>query len=291
MSKTVDKVAVMTDSVACLPPEIAEKYKIIIVPAGNIYFEGKTYRDWIDLSYSEAYHILEKSPEEFFTGPTSPAEFMQVYKRLAENYSSILYVSLSSKLSTLHNVAKLARDMVAEEIADTRIEIVDSYTATAAEGFIAMAAAKAALDGRNLEEVISIAKKIRQKVDLFYILYTVKYVYRTGRVTRSMADFGSKLNVKPIITIKKGAAQVKGFVRNSGRGIESLLRLARQQIKNSRVHMAILHADAMEDAEVLREKISGEFECVELWIGEFSPLMVYATGKGVIGIAFYAEDN
>lgn len=285
----VERVAVITDSVACLPADIASKYHISIVPAGNIYYEGRTYRDWIDLSYSEAYHILEKSPEEFFTGPTSPLEFLQLYKDLARNYDSILCVSLSSKLSTLYNVARLAREMAVKEIPGTRIEIIDSATATAAEGFIAIMAAQAAIAGKSFPEILQIAKAVKEKVGLFYVLYTVKYVYRTGRVSRQIADLGSKLNVKPLVTIKDGRAQVKGLVRNTHKGIDSMLELARQRINSNKVHMAVLHAEAWKDAEILMQKIKTEFDCVELWMGEFSPLMVYATGKGVLGIAFYIE--
>lgn len=286
----MERVAVITDSVACLPSEIAEKYNISIVPAGNIYFEGKTYRDWIDLSYSEAYHILEKSPEEFFTGPTSPAEFLQLYKNLAKDHDSILYISLSSKLSTLYNVSRLAREMAVKEIPGTRIEIIDSATATAAEGFIAIMAARAAMTGKSFSEVLQIAKDVKEKVGLFYVLYTVKHVYRTGRVSRKIADLGSKLNVKPLVTISNGRAQIKGLVRNTHKGIDSMLELARQRINSNKVHMAVLHAEAWKDAEVLMKRISSEFDCVELWMGEFSPLMVYATGKGVLGIAFYIEN-
>jgi DegV family protein with EDD domain len=285
----MEQIAIITDSVACLPSEITGKYNITIVPAGNIYFEGKTYRDWIDLSYSEAYHILEKSQEEFFTGPTSPLEFLQLYKHLAQDHKYILYISLSSKLSTLYNVARLSREMALAEIPGIRIEIMDSTTATAAEGFIAIMAARAAMAGKNFEEVIKIAGDVKEKVGLFYVLYTVKYVYRTGRVPRQLADLGSKLNVKPLVTIKNGSAQVRGFVRNTRKGIDSMLELARQRINNNKVHMAVLHAEAWKDAEVLKQRVSSEFDCVELWVGEFSPLMVYATGKGVLGIAFYVE--
>jgi DegV family protein with EDD domain len=285
----VEQIAIVTDSVACLPPEIADKYNISIVPAGNIYFEGKTYRDWIDLSYSEAYHILEKSPKEFFTGPTSPLEILQLYKKLAQDHKAILHISLSSKLSTLYNVARLARDMAIKELPGIKIEIIDSATATAAEGFIAIMASRAAMAGKSFKEVIKIANEVKENVGLFYVLYTVKYVYRTGRVTRALADLGSKLNVKPLVTIKSGSAQVKGFVRNSHKGIESMVDLAKQRINRNNVHMAVLHAEALKDAETLKQRIKSEFNCVELWVGQFSPLMVYATGKGVLGIAFYIE--
>jgi DegV family protein with EDD domain len=287
----MDSIGIITDSVACLPPELTEKYQISIIPAGNIFYKGKTYRDMIDLNHVAVYRILESSPQEFSTGSTSPGEFIEIYQSLSKKHNAILYISLSAKFSTLCNVARLARDMVKKDLPDVRIEIMDSRTATAAEGFIAIAAARAAQEGKNLDEVMKIAQEIRRKVDLFYVLETIRYVYRTGRVPRTVATVGSKLNVKPLITVRNGAAVIRGLVRNTDRGIESLVKIARQEINNHSVHMAILHADARAEAEILKEKLSSIFQFEELWISEFSPLMVYATGRGVLGIAFYIEDS
>jgi len=282
----MEKIAVITDSVACLPKEMAEKYDITVVPAGNIYHNGKTYRDWVDLTYSEAYDILEKSPSEFFTGPATPGEFMDVYRKLSRDFNAVVYISLSVKLSTVPNAAKLAMNMAKKELPGLKVEVIDSATATAAEGFIALAAAKAAQQGKSMKEVIQTAEKVRKKVDLYYVLDTVAYVYRTGRVPRTVAAVGSKLNVKPLVTVKNGTAQILGLVRNKHRSVESLVSIARRKIKDKPVHMAILHARAEDQAEKLRQQLSTQLNCVELWIGEFSPLMVYASGKGIIGIAF-----
>lgn len=172
-----------------------------------------------------------------------------------------------------------------------RVEILDSHTATAAEGFVALAAARAAAEGKNLEEIINIALDVRKKVDLYYILGTIRYVYRTGRVPRSVSSLGSRLNVKPLITIRNGTPQIKGLVRNMERGIDTLIRITRQEIGAKHAHVGILHADALREAELLKQKLSSELNLVEIWISEFSPLMVYGTGNGVLGIGFYVEDS
>ena len=287
----MDRIAIITDSIACLPPEMAEQYHIHIVPAGNIYFEGKSYRDWLDLSHHEVYRMLEGSPEEFFTGSTTPSDFLETYKELSLQADNIVYIALSSKFSTLHNMACVARDIAKEELPNTRIEIIDSRTATAAQGFVALAAAEATIKGDDLVGVINAAKRVNDKVDLFYILETIRYVYRTGRVPKTVANLGSKLNVKPIITVHNGSAQICGLVRNKAHGIEHLLQLTRPKIADHPVHIAVLHADAPDEAEKLKQRVSAEFNCVELWVSQFSPLMAYATGRGVIGIAFYIENS
>lgn len=287
----MDRIALVTDSVACLPPELVEQYHIHIVPAGNIYFEGKFYRDWVDLSYTEAYRMLESAPDKFFTGPTTPMEFLEAFKYLSRRASAIIYIALSSKLSTLYNMARTARDLAKKELPDTSIRIIDSRTATAAEGFVALAAARAAADGKSLTEVIETAERVKKKVDLYYILDTIQYAYRTGRIPRTVSTLGSRLNVKPLITIRGGSAQVLGIARNKSKGLDHLLRVARQRMNHHPVHLAILHAGAPEEAENLKQQMSAEFNCVELWTSQFSPLMAYATGKGVIGMAFYREES
>jgi DegV family protein with EDD domain len=285
----MERIGVVTDSISCLPPELIAKYHITVIPAANVYHEGKLYRDSVDLTLTDVDRILESSPHEFFTAPTSPGQFQETYNRLGKEYDAIIYVSLSSKLSTLCNDARLARELFLKENPNLRIEIIDSHTATAAEGFVALAAAKAAAEGKTIEEIIKIASAIRKKVDLYYILDTIRYVYRTGRVPRSVSELGSRLNVKPLITIRNGTPQIRGLVRNMERGIDTLTRIATQKMGNAPAHVGILHADVLKEAETLKQRLSSELNLVEIWISEFSPLMVYGTGKGVLGIGFYVE--
>jgi len=287
----MDGITVATDSVACLPPELVEQYRIHIIPVGNIYFEGKFYRDRVDLDYDEAYRMLESAPDKFFTGPTTPMEFLETFKDLSRRASAIIYVALSSKLSTLYNMARTARDLAKEELPGTVIEIIDSYTVTAAEGFVALAAARAVAEGKNLKEVINTAERMKKKVDLYYIIETIKYAYRTGRIPKTVSTIGSKLNVKPLVTISGGSASIVGIARDKGKVLDRLIRVARKKIAHKPVHLAILHAGAPAEAEDLKQKMSAEFNCVELWTSQFSPLMAYATGRGVIGMAFYTEDS
>lgn len=283
----MDRVAIITDSVACLPRDLADQNKIYIVPAGNIYFKGKMYRDWLDLSHAEVYHMLRSNPSEFFTGSTTPVDFLNVYRELSRDTDHVIYISLSSKFSTLYNMACAARDIAREQLPGMHIEIIDSGTATAAQGFIALAAASAARDGMNFDDIIRAIDYVKGKVDLYYLLNTVRYVHRTGRVSKTIAGVGSWLKVKPLITVRNGSAQVISLHRDKGKGIEQLRIIARQKIAAQPVHLAVLHTDARSEAEQLMHDMTAEFNCVEMWMSEFSPLMTYATGRGVIGVAFY----
>ena len=283
------KIAIVTDTIACLPREMVEQYQIRLV-APNIHFEGRIYRDWLDISPAEAYQLLERSPQHFCTSPASPGEYIEAYRELSTRAESILCITISSELSTLYNTALIAKEQVKEELPQTTIEVLDSQTATAAEGFVVLAAARSIAEGKDLAEVIEAAKKVRERVSVICLMETIRHIYRTGRIPKVAARLGSIFNVKPIFTIREGAAHFVTVARTRERGVDRLLKMMRRRVSGKPVHAAVMHADALEEGKRLEQLISAEFNCVELWLTEFSPIMGYSTGRGLLGLAFYAED-
>ena len=160
---------------------------------------------------------------------------------------------------------------------------------TAAEGFIALAAARAAVEEKDFAEVVKVAEEVRNKVAFVILLDTIRHVYRTGRILKIASQVGSMLNIKPILTSSSGLIRFKGVVRNREQGINRLLETLRDKVGQNPVHVAVMHAYSLEEAEVLKERISSEFNCAELFITEFSPVMGYATGTGTLGFAFYKD--
>jgi DegV family protein with EDD domain len=285
----LQKVAIVTDSVACLPRELAEQYGIEIVPV-NFYFGDTVYRDWVDITPTEAYELFLKDPTAYKTSSMSPADCLETYRQASNDSSGILCVTLSSKLSVIYNAALEAKELARDKLPQTPIEVVDSRTATAAEGFIALAAARAAAVGKSLADVVKVAEEVREKVYVVALLDTIRYVYRSGRIPKIAAKAGSMLNIKPVLTIASGAVRFKGAVRNREHGIKRILKIAKDRAGEKPVHMAVMHAYAPDDAERLKERVSAEFNCAEIWITEFSPVMGYACGTGTLGVAFYPED-
>ena len=281
-------VAVVTDSIACLPRELVDKYKIGIVPI-RLYFQGREYQDWVDISPSEAYELFLKDPESFTTSPSSPGHYLEVYHEVSKRAPNILCITLSSKLSTGYNMAQVAQKQAETELPGVSIRVLDSETVTAAEGFIALEAARAAADGGDLAEVFKVADEIRSKAIFILLLDTIRYVYRTGRIPKIAAQAASVLNIKPILTSSGGLVRFMATVRNRTQGINHLLKSMKDKVGDSPVHVAVMHAYDPAGAEVLKERISAEFNCAELWVTEFSPVMGYACGVGTIGMAFYKD--
>ena len=282
------QVAVVTDSISCLNKELIEQYGIIIVPI-RLLIQDKVYRDSVDITPSEAYEHLLKDPEKFNTSPSSPGHYLEAYREASKQAKNVLCVTLSSLLSTGYNMARVAMEEARVELPEVTIEVIDSENATAAEGFVAMAAARAAAEGKDLAESIRAAEAVRDRVHFLALLDTIRYVYRTGRIPKVAASVGSMLNIKPILTNSAGRIRFAGAVRSRERGIEKVLTLVRDIVGQSPVHVAVMHAYAPDEAEKLKERISSEFQCVELWISEFTPVMGYATGTGTLALAFYTD--
>ena len=282
------KVAVMADSIGCIPRDLVETYGIEIV-APNIYWNGSVYRDWLDITPGQAYELLQKDPEAFSTAAPSPGDLADTYRKISETAESLLFVTVSSKVSNLHNAAIAAKGLLKDELPDTRIEVLDSRTCTGAEGFVVMAAARVASEGKSLAEVIDAAKSVRDRVDLLFVLDTVRHAYRTGRIPRLASRVGSLLDVKPVMGWWDGAARFKSMTRSREKGVEQIFGLMRSRVGGKRVHVAVHHTDAAEEGEKLKERVHQEFDCVEMWLTEFSPIMGYSAGRGALGLAFYAE--
>ena len=134
------------------------------------------------------------------------------------------------------------------------------------------------------------AEAVRDKVCVVALMDTIRYVYRSGRIPKIAAKAGSMLNIKPVLAISSGSVRFKGAVRNREHGVERVIKITRDRVGKRPVHMAVMHAYAPDDAEKLKERVSAEFNCAELWITEFSPVMGYSCGTGTLGLAFYPED-
>ncbi len=284
----VQKVAIVADSVACLPEEVVRQYGVRLVPL-NIYFEGKVYRDGVDISPSGAYELLAKAPDQFATSPASAGEYLEAYREVSTQFPAILCITLSSKLSTIYDMACVAQKQAREEFPGTTIKVVDSMSAAAGETLIVLAAARAASEGKDLAEVIETAETVRDKVSVIGIFETIRHVYRTGRIPKFASRMLSTFNVKPLFNIS-GTVNIISVDTNKERGVRRLLTLMRQQAGARPAHVAISHANVPDEGERLKERISSEFNCAELLLVDFSPIMGYATGEGTLVIAFYCED-
>jgi DegV family protein with EDD domain len=264
-----------------------DQYGIEIVPI-TFYAGGKFYRDWVDISPSEAYKLFLNDPDTFKTSAPTPEEYLQIYRQAAKKAPNILCITISKKLSRVYDSAIAAIETAEAEIPGTKIEVIDSMQATSSEGMIALAAARAADDGKDLPEVMQAAETVRGKVHAMAFLDTLEHVYRSGRIPKIASQLGSALNIKPILTIHE-TVHFATMARTRKKGMDKMLEMMREKAGDKPIRAAVTHAYALEEAEILKERIGKEFNCLEVWLSEFSPVMGYACGTGTVGLSFYTE--
>jgi len=286
----INKVAIVTDTTACIPKEQVEKYSIEVVPI-ELVFDDKAYRDGIDISPSEFYALLRQAKNLPTTSGSLPRPYLEAYREASKRASSILCITESSKFSGMFNSARVAVEMAKNTLPNVAIEVIECATAAAGQGLVALAAARAAASGKNLTEVVETAKGVMQRVSLFATLDTLHYLVKGGRVPKAAGLVNSLLQIKPIFTVNQGDAHTVALPRTTRSAIKRILKLTGQRVvKGQSLHVAVMHADALNEATILKNRISSQFDCAELFITEFTPVMGVHTGPGVIGVAFYSED-
>lgn len=283
------KVGVVTDSIACLPKKLAQRYDIYVIPL-TVIFGDKIYRDGVDITPSEVYRLLRKAKKLPTTSSPSPGDYLEAYRELSRQANSILCITLPQKVSMEFDSANQARDMVKEELPEAVIEVLDCQTAAGGQFLVTLAAAQAASSGADLAQVIEAAQRVMSKVEVIAALDTLYYLAKGGRVPRAAAWAASILSIKPILRIKDGEMGLLTRARTKPKAIRRLLEIMEQRVGQKPVHVNVMHADVLEEAEKLRDEISAQFNCVELFISDFTPAMGIHAGPGVLGLAFYSED-
>jgi len=285
----VDKVVIVTDTTACIPPQLVEKFGIEVVPVVFI-FEEKSYRDGIDMTASEFYARLKRAKKPPTTSGSLPQPYFDAYQKASRKVASILCITAPSKLSGMFNSAQLAAGTARESIPGITIKVLDCTTAAVGQGLVVLAAARAASSGKNLAEVIETAEKVMKQVTLLGSLDTLYYLVKGGRVPKAAAIASSLLQIKPIFTVTDGEAHPVTNARTMNGAEKRMLKIMKQKTTKSQpLHAAVMHADALDRAIKLRDQIASQFNCVELFITEFTPVMGVHTGPGVIGVAFYTD--
>jgi len=285
-----NKVAIVTDTTACIPREQVEQYAIELVPI-DVIFGDKVYRDGIDISPAEFYALLKQADTLPTTSGSLPGPFVEAYHKASQRASSILCITISAKFSGMFNSAQLAIEMAKEDLTGVVIEVLECTTAAVGQGLVVLAAAKAAASGKSLAEVVDTARSVMQRVNLFATLDTLHYLVKGGRVPKAAALASSLLKIKPIFTVSDGEAHPVTNVRTNPGAMKRLLKIMGQKVvKGQPLHVAVMHADALDRAIAFRNQIFSRFNCAELFITEFTPVMGVHTGPGVIGVAFYSGD-
>ena len=285
------RVAIVTDSVSQVSPEVARQMGITIVPV-RLILGDQQLRDGIDITPAELYRRMREDKVLPRTSGASVGEYQRAFQSLlCDGAQGVVCLALSSRLSMGFSSAEDAAELVRVEFPGRKIVVVDTCTAACAEGFIAIRAAELAAEGRSVEEIVATALAMRSRVGLVATVGTLEYLMRSGRVGLAASTLGSLLRVKPLLTIKEdGTAALLARVRTNGAALEYMVNyVAARTAGSRRVQLAVMQADAAQGATQLRRLAKQRWPSAEIVVTDFTPVMGAHTGPGLIGLAYHHE--
>ncbi len=281
----MSRIAFITDSTAYIPKDLVEKYEIHVAPQISIWGE-ESYLDGIDIQPAEFYERLATAKVMPTTSQATVAYFHKIFEPLVAEGRPILAVLISDLLSGTMQSAVQAKDM----FPDATIELVNSESAAMELGFQVLAAARAAEAGKSFDEVVALAKDAKNHTGVYFVVDTLEFLHRGGRIGGAQRLIGTALSMKPILNVVEGRRESFESVRTKKKAFARLLEVIEQKTAGKpNIRLASLHAAAEEDARYLLEEASKRVDPVEALMSEVSPAVGTHVGPGTVGLAFSTE--
>lgn len=281
-------IAVIADSTCDIPEELIEKYGIIVVPQ-YIIWGDQQYRDRVDMQPVEFYERLVSGDERPTTAQASAGDFLAAIEEAMEKGATeAVILTVSSAMSGTYNMAKQA---AAE--APIRVEVIDSKGPTMTLGWQTLAAARARDEGASLDEIVAKVAKVRASMVQMVAMETLEYLQYGGRIGDAVKWVGNILKVKPLVSIdhESGRVQPAGLARTQHALKEMLYKKFFDQLKGGeKLHIAVLHGNALEEAQKLVDRINKEFNPAELLVNITGPVLGINTGPDALALCGYAEE-
>ncbi|MGD2049839.1 MAG: DegV family protein [Chloroflexota bacterium] len=278
-------VAVATDSTANIPDDYIHELNIYVIPQ-VLNWEGDTFLDGIDITPSEFYQRLVQAKELPTTSQPSAGQFYEFFGNLAEKHEAIIGVFISEHLSGTIDSALTGAEMMS----DFPIEIVDSKSASMGLGFMVMAVARALKDGASYEEAAQLARDLIPVTHAIFVVDTLEYLHKGGRIGGAQRLVGSLLSMKPLLHLEEGRIEPLARIRTKRKAVEKLLDVVASDTEGKgKLHASVIHAAAPEDAEQFKEQVLERLDPVEIISSELSPVVGTHTGPGLVGMGYYTE--
>jgi DegV family protein with EDD domain len=281
------QVAVVTDSVASIPQALSTELGIQQVP--YYIHQGKVVlRDLLTAQGEAFYQWLTTATELPKTANPSPGDYLDAYRKLvSEGVRDIVSIHITSKGSGAYQSALIARRMLMDAVPDLQIEVIDTLNVSMCQGWMAIEAARAALAGKPLAEIVALVREMMPVTRMIQTADTLKYLYMGGRIGRATHMVGSLLNIKPLIGMEDGVIVPLGQARSRSAAYRKMLEMVETAAgKMGKVRIAFTHAAAVEEAERLKAMFEERLTCVESLVAEISPALGVHTGPGTAGVCY-----
>lgn len=284
------KVKVIIDSTVYMPEKYLKELDIDVIPL-HVIWGDDIYRDGVDISPEEFYGRLPDAKVMPTTSQPSPKEFMELYEKYLAEGRDILSIHISAQMSGTVDSANQAKAQLGAD----NIEVLDSQFTTLGTAFQAISAARAAKQGASLEECAAIARNVRENTQIYFLVDTLEFLKRGGRIGGAAALLGSALNLKPILYVKEGAIESYEKVRTSKKALARIIEIVEKQIGDKRpVYLGISQATAPESAAWLKAEVLKHFkddDIIEFVEAELSPVIGTHAGPGTVALNFATPDK
>jgi DegV family protein with EDD domain len=279
------RIAIVTDSTAYIPAEMLQQHNIYMAPQ-QVIWGTETFRDGVDMTPTQFYQRLRVDKTNPKTSQTSPLIFREYYERALQSADAVLCLTLSSSLSQTFNSANVAKGY----LAGAAIEVVDTYSTAMALGFLTIGAAEAAAAGKSMEEIKALVQAQMPKTGVVFVVDTLDYLHRGGRIGGGARFMGNLLNVKPVLHLKDGKVDALERVRTKKKAVEFMVdHISRLVAGQPNLRLATLHADAEAEARELLRTATGRLGATISLLAEVSPAVGAHTGPGTVGLAWMTD--
>lgn len=283
----MNKIKIFADSPGDIPQELIKKYNIGFLPV-TINFNGKDHRDYLDITPAEFYELLPQLEEIPTTSQIRVPEFENAFRDALENgYDTIICFTLAQEASGTFNNANLAKNMLLEEYPNADITIVSGSLAYM-YGRLAVEAAKLATEGADKETILKAVKNLEENSAHFFVVTTLKYLKKGGRISPAVAGIGDILNIKPILAVKNGLVTVVDKVRGSKRVLPKLVSFLKDAgIEGAKEVYIFDGAADPADISAVKTALKENFNIEDVQISTVGSVIGLHTGPGIYGVLFF----
>ena len=277
-------IKVVTDSTAYLPQDFIEQHDIRVVPL-NVLFGLKSYHEGVDLDYGQFYRMLAEADELPTTSQPSAGDFLTIYSELIETGHEVISIHISSGISGTVDSALAARKMLPEP---DRVSVVDSLSASIGLELIVRTALEAVDAGQSRSEIVTSLEQLTKRLHLYFVVDTLEYLHKGGRIGGASALMGSVLQFKPILFLENGKIEPWGKVRTKRKAVAQLLDVIEEKVGGQTIgKIGAVHAQVPTEAKTMVQKLQQRFKCDECYVSQVGPVIGTHTGPGVLGVAVY----
>ena len=278
-------IKIVTDSTCDLPPGVFEQYGITVMPL-RIHFGMEAFLDGVNITKDEFYQRLRTAPQLPTTSQPSAGEFCEAFRPLVEAGHEVVGILISSELSGTCASALTACELLPE----ASISVIDSRSTSVGLGMMVQEAARLAEAGVDVTAIKARMEELASKMKLYFVVDTLEYLRKGGRIGGARALLGTMLKIKPLLMVHDGRVEPLQQVRTRRKALRCMIELMAQEMSSaSLVHSSMIHAQAEDEAKALVAQVQDAIPCEDFFICELGPTLGTHTGPGVIGLAAYGD--